>query len=107
MVVVQALLGPAAQAQFLGLAVGVDRIRPARLDGAEDGNQTLADAVAGGDLAGEVFLAFAVVEVEQGPGGVTCGLLDAAAEAVGGVAGVGLEVLEEDLLLPEEVEETA
>jgi hypothetical protein len=96
-VVVQALLGAASEHEPLAGAVGVGGEGEAGLDGAFDTDQALADAVARGDLLGEVFLALAVVEEEQGAAGVSGGSLDAAAKAVGGGADVGLEVLQEDL----------
>jgi hypothetical protein len=94
-----ALPGAAFQDEAFALAVGVYPEGEAGLHGAEETDQARADAVAGGGLQGQVSLAFLVVEEEQDSGGVGGGVLDGATQGVGDGAGVGLEVLQKDLLV--------
>src|SRR5262249_14966295 len=101
-VVVLALGRVAAQLQALGLGVGPDLEGEAGLDAAEDAEQPLGDAVGRGDGQGAVLLALgAAGQVDDGPAVLLGQAEGGGADGVGQPQGEVLEVLEQDLGLPE------
>jgi hypothetical protein len=83
--------------QALAFAASVDLEGKTGFDASKDADEAIRDAVAGGDLAGEVFLAecggVEIANLAACGVGVSEGLAD---EAGGGLLGVVGEVLEED-----------
>jgi hypothetical protein len=69
----------------------------------EDANQALGDVVALGEVLGVFVLAGAAVAVEERASGLFGELLGMVLEALGLLGREGLEVLEEDVLVLEEV----
>jgi hypothetical protein len=105
---VQALAGLGPQLQLPGGSVGADREGGAQLDGTEDADQPLADAVTLGQFSGHVLLALlGIVEVEDRPAQGLGLLLDVGLDARGGLFGEVGEVLEQDVVEGQEASQAA
>jgi hypothetical protein len=95
---VHAFTLPADHVELMGGVVAAKFERHARLDGAQHAHQTLGDAVALRDPAGQVFLGLAgvaggvVLEIDDRPASLVGDVMGMLAQGVGGLFGPGPEL---------------
>jgi hypothetical protein len=102
----QAFSGPRAEFDPLAAMVGGDFVRAAQLDRLEHADGALLDVVAGQNVSGDVFLAvLAAAEIENGSPGLLHRRQRLADHALGQLAAMPAEILEQDAMMTEVLEQ--